>query len=334
MGTPPDLAPTRANNMNAAPRLAALLALALAGCRPAPPDTSPGYVEGEFVHVAAPLAGTLTRLEVQRGTNVAPGQLLFALDPAPESSALLEATHRVTQARARHANLLKGRRPTELAALTAHVQRAEANLNLSRLDRDRREQLARDSVVADAELDLARARQQADAASVAALSMELETARLGAREDELAAATSEIAALEAALTRARWALDQKSQSAPTNGWVHDTLFRPGEWVPAGHPVVTLLPPGNLKVRFFVPQSRLASVRLGQSVTVFLDGLPAPFAATITYISPQAEFTPPVIYSRESRSKLVFLVEARPDPTLLDRLRPGQPVDVRFTPPSR
>jgi HlyD family secretion protein len=317
--------------MNAAARLAILAALVLAGCRQRSPDACPGYVEGEFVHVASPLGGTLASLAVERGTEVRAGQVLFVLDAVGEAASLRETLGRAAQAQARRQNLVKGRRPTELAALTAQVQRAEANLQLSRLDRERQERLGRDNVLSAADLDLARARQEADAATVAALSAELATARLGAREDELAAASADIEACEAACARARWAVEQKRQCAPTNAWVEDTLFRPGEWVPGGSPVVTLLPPANVKIRFFVPEPQLAAVGPGRKVAVAGDGL-ARFEATVSYVAARAEFTPPVLYSRESRAKLVFLVEARPDPAAGLRLRPGQPVEVRIGTP--
>jgi HlyD family secretion protein len=92
--------------------------------------------------------------------------------------------------------------------------------------------------------------------------------------------------------------------------------------------VSLLPPGNIKVRFFVPEKMVGRLKIGQAASVHCDGCAKEVAAQITYISPQSEFTPPVIYSNETRAKLVFLIEARPkidDATLLP---PGQPVEVR------
>jgi HlyD family secretion protein len=117
--------------------------------------------------------------------------------------------------------------------------------------------------------------------------------------------------------------------APRDGQVTDTLYVQGEWVPAGSPVVALLPPANIKVRFFVPEKILGSVKTGQAVSVRCDGCEKPISAHISYISPQAEYTPPVIYSRENRAKLVFLVEARPAPVEAAELHPGQPVEVTF-----
>ena len=96
-------------------------------------------------------------------------------------------------------------------------------------------------------------------------------------------------------------------------------------------MVSLLPPENIKARFFVPQAQLTSVRMGQVVSVNFDGAPAPLLATVNYVAMQAEFTPPVIYSQENRAKLVFMVEAAFAPADARNLRPGQPVNVRLNP---
>ena len=142
---------------------------------------------------------------------------------------------------------------------------------------------------------------------------------------------AQVAAQTAALDKARWSFDQKQQFAPTNALVQDTLYRVGEWVAAGNPVVELLPPGNIKVRFFVPQAALPRIKPGQTVSVTFDGGQHSYSATVNYISTQAEFTPPVIYSQENRAKLVFMIEAKFSPADAADLRPGQPVDVQVNP---
>ena len=116
-------------------------------------------------------------------------------------------------------------------------------------------------------------------------------------------------AAQAALAQANWKLEQKSVAAPVTGLVQDTFFVLGEWVPAGRPVVSLLPPGNVKARFYVPEPALSSVRIGAPLEIRCDGC-QPIEARVSYVSSQAEYTPPVLYSKESRSKLLFLVEAR------------------------
>lgn len=131
------------------------------------------------------------------------------------------------------------------------------------------------------------------------------------------------------LRQAQWNFDQKNQKAPKAGLVFDTLFREGEWVPANRPVVALLPPANVKLRAFVPQERIGAMHPGDRVRVFVDGASGPVEGRVSYISPRAEYTPPVIYSRESRSKLVFMIEATFEPAVAAKLHPGQPVDVEF-----
>jgi HlyD family secretion protein len=157
----------------------------------------------------------------------------------------------------------------------------------------------------------------------------LDTALLGSRTDQVIAAEAEVRAREAALARAEWELGQKRQQAPKSGLVFDTLYREGEWVPAGRPVVVLLPPENIKVRAFVQEKRLGTIHPGDDAQVAVDGVARPFSGKVSYISPRAEYTPPVIYSQESREKLVFMVELVFDPSAAAELNPGQPVDVLF-----
>jgi HlyD family secretion protein len=170
-------------------------------------------------------------------------------------------------------------------------------------------------------------------AAVAQLNAELETAQLGARPDEVKTARAEIEAARQRLTQARWSLDQKKQTAPQNGQVFDTFYVEGEFIPAAHPVVSILPPDNIKIRFFIPENRIASLSMGQKVFVQVDGAEKIYQASISYISPQAEYTPPVIYSRESRSKLVFMIEAVLTTADAASLHPGQPADVSLEMPN-
>lgn len=310
---------------------AACLACVLVSCTSRSTGTFQGYIEGEFIYVASPLSGVLTNLAVSRGAEVQAGHLLFVLEHGLESAEWLEAKGRLGQARARLENLNKGRRPPEIASLQAQLERAQASLRLSQLELERRAKLLEGKAISAEEFDVSQSRRDADHASVSALSADLETARLGAREDEVRAAEAEIQAWTATVTKAEWAVTQKTQFAPTNAWVHDNLYREGEFVAAGRPVVSLLPPANLKVRFFVPQPRLADFKTGTTVLVQIDGAAAPLRATVNYISTQAEFTPPVLYSKENRAKLVFMVEAAFAAGDAIQLRPGQPVDVRQAP---
>jgi HlyD family secretion protein len=301
----------------------------LAGCAKNSPGSFQGYVEGEYVYVAAPLAGALTNLAVARGDTVKAGQLLFALEREPEAAALAQAEQNFTLAQAQLADLTKGRRPSEIAALAAQLEGARANLKLAESQLNRAQELGNAHVNSKDSLDKTRAQRDASQAQVDLLTADLETAQLGGRTDAVHAAQAAVEAQAAARDKAKWSFDQKQQFAPTNAVVHDTLYRAGEWVAAGNPVVVLLPPANLKVRFFVPQEMLPQIKVGRTVSVRFDGATSAFNAVVNYISTQAEYTPPVIYSRETRANLVFMIEAQFAPAEAANLRPGQPVDVRL-----
>ncbi len=302
---------------------------ALASCSREAPPLYQGYAEGEYVRVAAPYAGSLTTLAVQRGVQVGAGAPLFALEQDNEKAARDEAAQGLKRAEAQLENLKKGKRPAELDAIVAQREQARAALKLSEADFARDEKLAKAGFISSQKLDADRTALQRNSERLKELEAQLATAKLAARVDEIRAAVAAVAAARATLARADWSLAQKSVTAPVAGLVQDTLYVQGEWVPAGSPVVSLLPPHNIKVRFFVPETRIGSLKTGQAVTLSCDGCAAPISAAISYISPQAEYTPPVIYSRENRGKLVYLIEARPAPADAAKLRPGQPMDVRL-----
>jgi HlyD family secretion protein len=239
------------------------IAFVLFSCGDPSTDRFQGYVEGEFVYVASPLAGQLDTLSVQRGQQVTTGQPLFSLDETAEKAAR---------------------------------DMAEAALVLSEAEYKRQAELLRRGPASAQDHDRARSTRDQD---------------------------------RQRLTQAQWNFDQKKQAAPQAGLVYDTLFRQGEWVAAGKPVVVLLPPQNIKVRAFVPETRVGSIHYGDPVEVRVDGVEKSFIGKVSYISPRAEYTPPVIYSRESRQKLVFMIESVFDPQVSANLNPGQPVDVEF-----
>jgi HlyD family secretion protein len=314
-------------------RLTALLAglLALAACsRPAPAGWQ-GYLEGDFVYVASPLAGQLETLAVQKGDRVGTGALLFTLERNSELAAQRQAAEQLRATQARLEDLKKGSRPSELAALEARRDQARAAAELSRLEFTRQENLFKTQVISASDFDHARLAYDGDARAVEDLTAQLATARLGGRPDAIAAAAADVSAAVAAKERADWNVDQKTQSAPKAGLVYDTLYRAGEFVAAANPVVVLLPPENVKVRFFVPEPDFGALKAGAAIRVSLSGRTAPLTAHISYLSPQPEYTPPVLYNRENRSKLMFLVEAVFDAADARDLHPGQPVDVTVAP---
>jgi HlyD family secretion protein len=304
--------------------------LLLIGCDRPDPNLRQGYIEGDFVYVSSPFAGRLDALNVRRGSQVKAGEPLFSLDSTPETAVRDEAARRRTQGLATLEDARKGLRPTEIDSRRAQLKQAQSALDLAQKEVMRQEKLIRVAgATTEQDLDRARATRDQNRDRVAQLQAELKTAQLGARPDQVRAAEANLKALDAALAKAEWELSQKQQAAPQPATVFDTLYRLGEWIPAGRPVVTLLPLQNVKLRVFIPQQWLGTVRVGDLVQVYVDGAAGAVTGKVSFISPRAEYTPPVIYSRENRSKFVYLVEALFEANVAERLHPGQPVDVRF-----
>lgn len=309
--------------------LAVLVWLGLAS-PPAPPAFQ-GYIEGEFVFVAPETGGRLNEIQVRRGDHVTMGDLLFTLESVEESAFRDEAAAALEQAQNRLANLSKGRRAPEIDIIEAQKAQAEIALRLARRQLDRQLDLKGSSAFSQEKLDQARAEYDLQQARIAELTAQLAAASMTlGREDELRAAEAEVAARQAALDQAQWRLDRKTLRAPISGLVTDVYFDPGETVTAGRAVVSILSPEKMKVRFFVPQAKLADLPVGAAVTIHCDGCPSDIPATVVFVAPAAEFTPPVLYNRENRDRLMFMIEAYPKEKQ-DLLRPGQPVDVTLPP---
>ena len=303
-----------------------LLAMGLAGCS-GDSGQLQGWVEGEYVLVAAPLAGQLTSLDVRRGQQVEAGAPLYGLESVYEQSAVIEAEQNLLKAERALTDLGKGRRPSELAAINAQLREARSGMDFALKDYERKKKLFAEQTISQDELDRSRTEYDRTRQAVNRIQAELATARLGGRSDEVAGAEASVEAARAKLEQARWSLGQKQQAAPVAGLVFDTFYEQGEWVGAGMPVVSLLPPGNIKIIFYVPEPLAGTLAPGRIVEISFDGGGAPVPATVSFVQPRAEFTPPVIYSSQNRAKLVYLVEARPEPGHEAELRVGQPVDV-------
>jgi HlyD family secretion protein len=304
------------------------MAVALFSCKPTDSDRLQGYIEGEFVYVASPRSGSLAKLEVAKGGQVNVGDPLFVLDEMPEQAKRDEAQEDLKRAISDWEDAKKGKRPPEIESATAALEQARAEVALSEKEAARQVKLQGVAgATTEQEVERALAARDRDRQRVVELAADLETARLGSRVDQIAAAEAEVNSARAALSQAEWDLAQKRQSATVAGVVFDTLYRAGDWVEAGRPVVMLLPPANVKLRTFVAEGRVGSLRLGDRLEVHVDGVSSAFTGTISYIAPRAEYTPPVVYSRENRNKFVFLVEAVFAPEAAAMLHPGQPVEV-------
>jgi HlyD family secretion protein len=290
-------------------------------------DSWQGYVEGDTLQIAAPVSGKLSSLLVEEGVRVSAEQQLFILDPEPEATALIAAQAQADIAVAELADLQKGSRPQELAVIEAQYAQAKAAAELSLQQLQRIRALVQRKLEGQEALDEITTQHERDLKRLDEIAAQLESARLAARTDRLVAAEAKVRAAQAEADQVRWRLNEKNQSAPQAGLVQDVLFRPGEYVAAGQPVLALLPSERIKIRFFIPEPQLAEVKENSTVTITCDGCASSFSATVRYISPRAEYTPPFIYSKENRQKFVYLAEAWPSIEDAQLLHPGQPVDV-------
>ncbi|MCA1951751.1 MAG: HlyD family efflux transporter periplasmic adaptor subunit [Hyphomicrobiales bacterium] len=306
----------------------AVLAWILPGCAP-PKPVAVGYVEGEYVHLAPIEIARIESVAVRRGERVAEGQIVAGVERADAELAVRDAEARLRQAEAQLANLRLGKRSEEIAAIEATIAAAEAQARDARRTLDRRRDLSTRGFATQAELDQAQTAFEVATARIGELRAHLDVARLGARPDEIRAAENLVAQAAAALGTARWRLGQRAIAASAAGRIADILRHPGEVAGPTAPVLSLLPDGAVKLKIYLPERLLSRAAIGRALVVRCDGCPPGLGATISYVAPEPEFTPPVIYSLETRQKLVYLVEARPADSAAAHLQPGQIVDVVF-----
>ncbi|MCJ9429425.1 HlyD family secretion protein [Kordiimonas marina] len=284
-----------------------------------------GYVEGEYINLSAPASGVLDSLMVRRGTRVKAGAPLFTIDTTTASAERARAVAAKARAEANLADLTKGARPEEIRVQSEQLAEAAAALKNAEIELKRQESLKGTEVFIQAKYDTALAARDQAAARVKALSATIKVSHLPARDDRIDAASRAVAEADAAIKTADRRLAELQPAAPVDAMVQDTYYLPGAWVPGNMAVVTLLPDDKRKLRFFVPQSQIAKLQMGQEVSFSCDGCKAGLKATVSYIAPEAEYTPPVIYSAESREKLVFLVEAQINGGAL--LPVGLPIEI-------
>ncbi len=294
-----------------------------------PPIMWQGYVEADFVKVGPTQQGLLTSVAVARGDAVEAGAPLFTQDDANDRAARNQAAQMLARAERQLANLMAGGKATEIEQAEANLADAQSTLGRIAGDLARGEALLPRGSATRQSVDQLRADHRSAQARVEALQAVLRQSRgpMG-RQGEIEAQRASVGASRADLDMAEWRLAQRRVVAPVSARVADVLARPGETLAAGVAVVSLLPPGNIFVRFFVPEPLFSTVHLEDPVALACDGCPADLSARVSFISPRAEYTPPLIYSESSKAKLVFVVEARPAREQAVRLHPGQPIEVR------
>jgi len=303
-----------------------LAALSLGACSKSGSDSSfTGFVDAEYVYVAAPSAGWLRKAEVHVGDKVGANQELFSLDTEQQDLEVTQAQQQLEQAQAQALDLVTGARREEIEALESQLQGARADEKLAASEMQRWTNLVKKGLAPNSRGDQAVAAWQAASAKVDTLQADIRVAELGARSETQKAAAARVDAAETALKLAKWKLDQRRAASQRSGRVEEEFHFPGEFIAAGSPVYSILPDDALKVRFYVPENTLSALHQGQKVSLRWSGDDSARTAKINFIASDAEFTPPVIFSNKARQKLVYLVEARLEPG--SGLRPGQAVDV-------
>jgi HlyD family secretion protein len=265
------------------------LVLLAAACGRESPSMLQGYGEADYIYLAAQDAGVVGELFVREGDAVEAGARVFRLDPE---------------------RLAYGAESAELqrAAAAAAVRTAQAQATLAQRNFARSAQLAERGFYSRARLDADRA------------ALDVANAQLAQARRQAAAAGAETGLAEERL-------NDLAGTAPRAGTIEQIYHRQGEVVSAGQPIAALLPPENMKVRFFAPENMLAQLPVGARVLVSCDGCAQPVEGRVSFVAREPQFTPPVIYSLDHRDKLVFLVEARFEAAT--QIRPGMPVDVRL-----
>ena len=302
-----------------------LAATLIQACAPEPPLAN-GYVEGEFVLAAPVETARIETLAVRRGDHVDAGGMLGSLEKRDAEIAVAQARAALAEVRMKLENLRTGRRAEEIAVLEAALISAEAQANEAERTLERQQNLIKRGATTAARLEDAVTASEVAKAKVAETRANLSVARLPARPAEISAAEAGVEQAKAALENAEWRLEQRELTIPVAGTVYDIIRHPGEIAGPQAPVLSVLPQGAVKLRVYVPQKALAQLSVGSRLAVNCDNCAEGLTASVTYIAPDPEFTPPVIYSIENRQKLVYLVEASPDDGAR-QLKPGQIVDV-------
>ncbi len=302
-----------------------LWVIMLIACHPSGQHRYQGYVEGENIYLASPNAGILQKLFVRRGESVHKGRLLFKLDEQPQQLIVKQREADLRQAKQTLIDLKKPRRTPEIEAIEARIAQAEAKRQLAELRVKRRKALYARHAIDKESVDEAIAAYEEQKQLKEQYEQDLALAKLGSREKQIEAQAARVQALNEQLQEAKWQLEQKTIKAPAAGIIYDTFYEEGEYVANQQPVLALLTPENVRIEFFVPVTELSHLHAGQNIQFICYSCNQESSAEINYISPEAEYVPPLVYSRENDDKIVFRVKAR----ILqpESYKPGQPVTV-------
>lgn len=302
-----------------------LIMASASGCNKNKSHAYQGYVEGENIYLASPYSGILKQLAVNRGQSISKGQLLFQLDSAPESMRVKQGQSDVDAAQHTLNDLEKPRRAPEIELIKAQIKQVEARIALAQIRVSRNQQLYNKKATDKDSLDAAVAELQVQQKWKEQYQANLQLAEMGERDERIHAQESQLALIKEKLAEAVWQLEQKTVSSPASGIIFDTYYEQGEFVASQQPVLSLLTPDNVLIEFFVPVEALPQLAVGKIVRFQCYGCSTKDDAVINYISPEAQYIPPLVYSRDNNEKLIFRIKAKLN--TFNRYKPGQPVMV-------
>jgi HlyD family secretion protein len=306
-----------------------LLTLLLSACSKQDNIALQAYVDADYIYLSSAFPGNMLERDVRRGDSVEQGQLLFVLDPEPEASQLAQAQHQLSMVQSQLDDLTKmTAREPEIEALRAQVAQASAERDLAARRLKRIQDLFAEDFIDEDSLEETQMEYESALQLFNQYEANLDNAQQAGRADQIKAQRQAVKNAQAQVDEAQWALSQKTVYAPTKGIIFETYYEPGEHVPEGRGILSLLAEENIYIVFFVPEPLLNKVKYGQLIQVDCDSCEETYTAKIDYISSQVEQTPPVIFSRENNSKYVYQVKASPlEP---QNFHPGQPVYVTLT----
>lgn len=291
-------------------------------------NTYQGYVAGTNTYIAPQFAGKLKKLAVKRGDKVEKGSLLFVLDDKPQVFLLNETKALLRESVSQLMDISKPRRTQRIDIIRAKIKQVEAQINLAQLRVNRNQTLFDKKVLAKDSLDFSHEQLKVLLAKKNQLESELELAQLGARPDIIAAKKFSIQSFKMKMKNLTWVLSAKTEYSPDSGVVYDTFYVEDEFVTTAKPVVSLLFPKNIYLEFFVPFNQAKNLQIGQEIEYnFMGENTKPKIAKLIYISPEAEYVPPLVYSRDNADKIVFKIKAKPVKT--EFITPGIPVTIKI-----
>lgn len=307
------------------------LIFTLLGCDDRNGLTFNGYSYGDFIYLSYFSTEEIEAIYVKKGQHVSKGQPLLKMDTYNLQNTMNIAERNYLSEQALLTDLMSGERPEELNVIRAQLERAISAASLAKSQLSRYQKLYSTQVISAEEWQLASNDYSQKTASVRELQHQLEARQLPARQSQISHQQLRVESANLQRDKAIRDIQQSTLFAPQEAIVFDTLYQPGERPTAGQPVISLLPDGNLKIRFYIPEPQLGRISVGMKVSLHCDGCPRPFTGRVNYISPQAEYTPPVIYSTARREKLIYMAEAIPESVKPGEIKVGQPFDVGLVP---